>query len=580
MSSAAQKNTFAVQNDDKSLAARGPEEPLRCLLVQPRFSQHNYWNYTAVAEALGAKTPAAPLGLLTVAALLPQHWTFELVDLNVCEMQDEQWDAADLICVGGMLPQQAGILEVIQRANASGKFVAVGGPDPTSQPEVYQHADAQIIGEGENVIPLWLDSWRDGQPAGLFEHPDRPDVTTAPIPRFDLIDFKDYVHIGVQYSRGCPFNCEFCDIIELYGRVPRSKTSEQFLAEINRLYELGYRGWVDIVDDNFVGNKRVVKPMLRDLKAWLAERKHPFFFSTEATMNLADDEEMLSLMSDVEFRYVFMGIETPDPELLALTQKRVNAMTPIVDRVNKVYDHGIAITAGFILGFDNEKPGNGRMLVSCIEETGIVLAMVGLLVALPNTQLARRLQSERRLLTPQAELAEGDEPYRLVNAGTSEEGADQSAGLNFITTRDRVEIYQEYREVIDTVYSPHSFLDRVLSTAGRLKPRPHYRTGPRETLRDLKGLLRLAWWMTRNPHTRRRYWRNSLRTAFMGRGRFKYAQAAMMMYMHFARQSEHVLEQLDASIQFAKHEATYPRQLESAASPVELPIVESVETHV
>ncbi|MEQ8208976.1 MAG: B12-binding domain-containing radical SAM protein [Lacipirellulaceae bacterium] len=562
----------------KSLASRGPEEALRCLIVQPQFSQHNYWNYTTVAEALGAKTPAAPLGLLTVAALLPQHWTFELVDLNVCELTDEQWDAADLVCVGGMLPQQAGILEIIQRANDSDKFLAVGGPDPTSQPEVYQHADAQIIGEGENVIPLWLESWRAGQPAGLFEHADRPDVTTAPIPRFDLIDFKDYVHIGVQYSRGCPFNCEFCDIIELYGRVPRSKTSEQFLAEINRLYELGYRGWVDIVDDNFVGNKRVVKPMLRDLKAWLQERKHPFFFSTEATMNLADDEEMLKLMSDVEFRYVFMGIETPDPELLALTQKRVNAMTPIVDRVNKVYDHGIAITAGFILGFDNEKTGNGRMLASCIEETGIVLAMVGLLVALPNTQLARRLQNEKRLLTPEAELAEGDEPYRLVTAGTNAEGTDQSMGLNFITTRDRVEIYEEYRGVIDTVYNANAYLDRVLSTAQRLKPRPHYRTGPRETLRDLKGLARLAWWMTRNRETRLRYWRNSFKTAFMGRGRFKYAQAAMMMYMHFARQSQHVLLQLDASIHFAKHEANYPRKLEAENSKIELPIAEPVES--
>ncbi len=348
---------------------------------------------------MGAKTVQPPLGLITVAALLPSQWSIQLVDLNVREITDEEWESADVICVGGMLPQQPCILDIISRANHDGKYVVVGGPDPSSQPEVYSQADALVLGEGENTIPLWLESWRRGEPNGVFESEDKPDITTSPIPRFELLDFSDYVNAGVQFSRGCPFNCEFCDIIELYGRVPRSKTTDQILAELDYLYELGYRGMVDLVDDNFIGNKRIVKPMLRALAAWCKEKKYPFFFSIEATMNLADDEELLDLMRQADFRFVFMGIETPVPELLALTQKRVNSMKPIVERVNKIYEYGIVVTAGFILGFDNEQRGNDRVMIACIQDTGIVIAMVGLLVALPNTQLTRRLQSERRLIS-------------------------------------------------------------------------------------------------------------------------------------------------------------------------------------
>jgi len=545
-----------------------PDEKLNCLLVQPKFSQNNFWNYTSVAHAVGAKTPAAPLGLLTVAALLPQHWQFTLVDLNVRPITAAEWDAADLICVGGMLPQQPGILEVIQRGRASNKFVVVGGADPSSQPDIYAAADARVLGEGENTIELWLESWREGEPSGVFSAPDRPSVTTAPIPRFDLIRASDYVHIGVQFSRGCPFNCEFCDIIELYGRIPRSKTADQFIAELEALYQSGYRGWVDIVDDNFVGNKRVVKPMLQQLSSWSQERGYPFFFSTEATMNLADDEEMLEMMRDVEFRYLFMGIETPDPKLLAATQKRVNAMAPIAERIDRIYANGIAVSAGFILGFDEEQGGNDQALVACIESTGIVVAMIGLLVALPNTQLARRLLGEKRLLSAEMDLMEPDnESYQLVTAGSHAEGADQAAGLNFVTTRDRVEIYREYQNVLARVYDPKHFMDRVLSTTSRIKIKRRHRPGLKETWRDLRALAKVAWWMTGHKGVRRYYWRNTLRTAWMGVNQFDFAQSMMLMFTHLGPQSEHVRQELETNIDYAKRQARYPRQT-SAHLPV------------
>ena len=235
-------------------------------MIQPAFPSSNFWNLTESAATTGAKTVAPPLGLLTVAALLPQQWTFNLVDLNVRDVTDEEWNRADLICTGGMIPQQGGILALIDRANRDGKYVVVGGPDPTSQPDIYHKADARVLGEGEVTVPVWLESWRNGTPCGLFASDEKPDVKLSPTPRFDLVELSNYLQAGIQISRGCPFNCEFCDIIELYGRVPRSKSVPQILAELDRLADLGHRGWVDISDDNFIGNKKFVKMFLVELE--------------------------------------------------------------------------------------------------------------------------------------------------------------------------------------------------------------------------------------------------------------------------------------------------------------------------
>ena len=255
-----------------------PDQPLHCLLIQPKFAESNYWNFVEAARAVGAKATAPPLGLLTVAAILPQHWTYKLVDLNVRELTEQEWEQADLVCTGGMLPQQAGTLDVIRQAKQRGKYTVVGGPDPTSQPQMYEIADALVLGEGELSIPLWMKSWKEGQPLGTFATKDSPDITTTPIPRFDLIRFDDYLYVGLQSSRGCPYNCEFCDVIELFGRKPRVKEPEQFVKELKRLHELGYRGWIDIADDNFIGNRLKIKPVLNAVASWLQDNKYPFSF--------------------------------------------------------------------------------------------------------------------------------------------------------------------------------------------------------------------------------------------------------------------------------------------------------------
>ncbi len=540
--------------------SRHPDESLHCLLIQPRFEASNFWNMTDSAATTGAKTVAPPLGLLTVAAILPQNWTFKLVDLNVRELKNEEWDAADIICAGGMIPQQNGILALIGRANRDGKYIVVGGPDPTSQPDVYSDADARVLGEGEMTIPMWMNSWRAGEPCGLFVSDDRPDVTTSPTPRFDLVEFPNYLQAGIQISRGCPFNCEFCDIIELYGRVPRSKTVPQVLAELDLLADLGYRGWIDISDDNFIGNKKFVKKLLVELEAWCVRRNYPFYFGTEASMNLADDSELLDMMQRCEFRFVFMGIESPDPDLLAGTQKKVNSMKPIVERVHEVYKHGIAISAGFILGFDGEKPGTGEALITCIEETGIVWSMVGLLVALPNTQLTRRLMREGRMIdcARQELLPPSEDDYRLDNVS---EVDNTVGGLNFITTRDRVDIYEDYRRVVAAIYDPKRFMARVMRTTKMLNLKRLQKPSISELLTMGKALTRIAWWMTKNPQTRWHYWMNTLRSLPMGMAKFEFCQSHMASYMHLGKQSVRAASEMLVGIDYAKNGASYPRSI-------------------
>lgn len=534
-----------------------PDSPLRCLLIQPRFAATNYWNFTALAEAIGAKATAPPLGLLTVAALLPAPWKLELIDLNVRDLDEGAWNRADVICVGGMLPQQPGILEIVDRARRDGKYVVVGGPDPTSQPQIYNRADALVLGEGEASIPIWLDSWRRGEPRGTFQSPDRPAMSLSPVPRFDLVSFDDYLHVGVQSSRGCPYNCEFCDIIELYGRRPRVKAPEQFVAEMESLYQLGYRGWIDIADDNFIGNRLLIKPLLLELERWNKSRGYPFIFSTEASVNLADDEELLDLMRRNQFRYVFVGIESPDAETLVLTQKPINAMRPLIERIRKIYSYGISISAGFILGFDSEQPGTDREMSDFIQESGIVLAMVGLLSALPNTQLGRRLARERRLIsTDHVWLDEPTEPYEL----RIDTEVDQTmGGLNFVTARDRVEVYREMRRIITAVYSERAFMDRVLDTTRRLQIQNRHVPNWWELQRMTRGFLQIAWSLLRSRRTRWLYLRNAWQTLRLGFTKFEFAHSLMGTYLHFDRQTRRITEQLDISIEFTENQATYPR---------------------
>ncbi|MEY4630584.1 MAG: hypothetical protein RIQ81_704 [Pseudomonadota bacterium] len=545
-----------------------PDQKLKCLLISPKFPPNSFWNYVSAAELMGAKTPSPPLGLLTVAALLPQHWDIKLMDLNVMDFRQDWWQEADIICVGGMLPQQQGLMDLIKRANADGKFVVVGGPEPSSQPDLYADADVTVVGEAEELIHVWLDAWRAGNPRGVFKTDKKPDVSKSPLPRFDLLDFRNYVEVGLQYSRGCPFNCEFCDIIELYGRVPRTKTPEQVLSELQAIYDCGYRGSIYFVDDNFIGNKRNVKKLLPHVIDWQNSHGHPFYFATEASMNLGDDMKLLEMMQSADFRFVFMGIETPDPEILMQTQKSQNTMRPIVDRVNNLYKHGIVALGGFILGFDSEKPGTDKMMIKCIEDTAICMASAGLLVALPNTQLTRRLQKEGRMLDSRGKLVPPDQKeYRLV-IHSAVAGDHTVSGLNFVTKRPQHDILREYRNVIAEIYSPRAYFGRVLETARRLKTKSVHIPSLFEWKRNLTGLWNLSKMMLGDPALRWHYLSCMAKMLKYGPGPFDAGMKLIGIYTHFYKHSKYVLSQIDARIANPNlYENSYAKDVEAGVIP-------------
>ena len=366
-----------------------------------------------------------------------------------------------MVMTGGMIPQRPDALAVIELAQARGKPVVVGGPDVTSAPEAYAQADFQVLGEAEGVIEAFIEAWSAGSLKGVFEAEKfKIDVTKTPIPRYDLLKRSQYLYYGVQFARGCPFTCEFCDIIELYGRAPRVKTAEQILAELDTLYRTGYRGHLDFVDDNFIGNKKAVKAVLPHLIAWQKAHGYPFEFSTEASINLADDAALLALMREANFLNIFVGIESPDPETLVSTQKKQNTRRVLDDSVRKIYRAGIYVHAGFIVGFDSEKDGVAAGMTDFIEAAAIPVCMVGLLFALPHTQLGRRLEKEGRML-PQSYVEQ------LAELGA---GDQCTAGLNFHTARPRREILLDFKKVLQGVYDLDAYYSRVDGSADAQPP--------------------------------------------------------------------------------------------------------------
>jgi len=430
--------------------------PCNVLMIYPRFGAGTFWNFAAACELFGAKYPTAPLGLITVAALLPPEWTIRLVDRNTEALTDGDLAWADMVMTGGMLPQYFDTIEIIEMCRARGTPVVVGGPGVTSIPYGYSKANFQVLGEAEGVIDKFIEAWESGAREGIFEAEKfKIDVTKSPIPRFDLLKFEHYLYIGVQFSRGCPFTCEFCDIIELYGRVPRAKTNAQMLRELETLHRLGYRGHVDFVDDNLIGNKKAVKAFLPDLKTWLEQYEYPFEFTTEASLNLSDDAELMRLMSEANFIGIFVGIESPDADTLVAMRKKQNTRRNIAQSVHRIYAAGLYVTAGFIVGFDSEKGSVADALIELIEEAAIPICMVGLLFALPNTQLTRRLKSEGRL---HAELLSA--PEAAIDQATQ--------GLNFDTIRPREEILSDFKRVLETVYEPAAYAKRLQRLAGLL----------------------------------------------------------------------------------------------------------------
>ena len=515
----------------------------KVLMLHPEFSENSFWNYKDVCKLVGARYPAAPLGLTTVAALLPKDWELKLVDLNVEKLKDSLIEWADLVFISGMLPQQANFNKLIKKVHKFGKKVVAGGPDPTSQPDMYSEADYLVLGEAESIIDDFVNDIELGDAKHIYGPcENRPDIKYTPIPRFDLLKLDAYVMVGIQFCRGCPFNCEFCDIIELYGRKVRSKTNKQIFDELDTLYKLGYRGHIDFVDDNFIGNRKQAKILLRELKEWLEERNHPFYFSTEASINISDDEELMQLMQEVDFRYIFVGIETPDPALLADMNKKQNIDRKLSEDLDKIYSYGMIVNAGFILGFDNESVHTAQLMIDAIQTGNIPMAMIGLLYALPNTQLTRRLIREGRLFS-------NDNTAHVNN----ENDVDQaSSGLNFKTLRPREEILQDFIKIISTVYSNKNYFDRNLYLCKKLKIKYQYKPRLKDIIKLAKAFIKLSIKLTFNRNTFYYYWRNFFNIIFTNFKAIESVVNLAAMFLHFSKQRDFIVNLLSERIKEKK----------------------------
>ena len=419
---------------------------MKVLLINPEFPD-TYWSFRHALPFESKRCAFPPLGLLTVSALLPDEWERRLIDLNVQSLKTADIDWADMVLVTGMLVQKDSLKQVVIRCKARGKRVVVGGPYVTSTIEDLPDVDHVFLGEAETTMPQFIKDLAEGVAKPRYQAVERPPLSATPLAHFHLANLKLYSAMCVQYSRGCPFSCEFCDIIEIYGRIPRTKSNQQMLAEFDALRQLNWRGTVFIVDDNFIGNKKNVRRLLPELAEWQKRNGYPFSLLTESSVNLADDEPLLENMRDAGFRRVFLGIETPVKESLEEAQKSQNRGN-LLDSVKRIQNYGMEVMAGFIVGFDNDPEDIFERQIDFIRKSAIPLAMVGLLNALPGTQLWNRLEREGRLLGEAS-------------------GNNTHCSLNFKTRMDPTVLIRGYQTIMQTIYSPREYYQRALESMKR-----------------------------------------------------------------------------------------------------------------
>lgn len=478
---------------------------MRALLICPEFPL-SFWSFRKSCQLRGNRTVTPPLGLLTLAALLPPEWKLRLADLNTRKLTEEDWQWGNLILISAMYIQREGLLALVQEAKRRGKTVIAGGPYPTSLPEATLAAGADFVvqGEGENTIPLLLEAMESGR-KGVIQNAEKPDLTTSPVPRFDLLRLDDYATFSIQTSRGCPFDCEFCDVVNLFGRLPRHKTPQQVIAELETLYRLGATGNVFFCDDNFIGSKKRAHTLLNEIIAWSKSRGEPYQFLTQASVNLGQDPEMIELMIAANLREVFIGIESPDENVLEASHKYHNIKNPLIESLYNLKRAGMEVIGSFIIGMDGETAGAGRRICTFIEQTDLPVTMLGLMLAAPHTKLWHRLEKEGRLRQDV-----GDD------LGTF-------SAMNFEPSRPEAEIMQEYIDAWNYLYEPSRYLARTYRyylamrpnrrapapAAGALRPPdqvPGRKISWRYLFNQTLALFKILWWQGIRPPYRRQYW--------------------------------------------------------------------------
>lgn len=485
---------------------------MKILLVYPP-TPDTFWSFKHVLRLVSKSSAFPPLGLLTVAAMLPDHWELRLVDMNVERLRDRDVAWADYVFLSGMLVHREAIGGITARCQRLGKTIVAGGPLFTTSHESFPEIRHFVLGEAEEVLPELVADLEGGTLKPRYEAPRRPDLTSVPVPRWDLLDPRHYSTMAVQFSRGCPFNCEFCDIIVMNGRVPRTKTPAQLIAELESLRQRGWKDMVFVVDDNFIGNRAHTKALLRELIAWRERTRATMGFLTEASVNLADDPELMDLMVRAGFKKVFVGIETPSPESLEECHKLQNQGRDLVAAVATLQRVGLQVMGGFIVGFDSDSHDIFKRQFEFIQRSGVVTAMVGLLTALPQTRLYQRLLQEGRLLT-----------------GST--GNNTEATLNFLPQLNRDFLINGYRDLMRRLYEPRTYYARIRTFLCNHRP-----TGPRLRISwtDVQAFLKSFYVLGLRHRGRRAYWQFCLETLIRRPRQFAQAMELAIMGYHFRR---------------------------------------------
>ena len=488
---------------------------MNVLMIYPEFPD-TFWSFKHAMKFINKSASNPPLGLITVAALLPAKWNVKLVDLNLRQVRKNEWNWADMVFISAMAIQRSSVNNVITQCKARGKLIIAGGPLFTQEYESFSEIDHFVLNEAEMTLPEFLLDFSSSNLKRIYTSTKYPDIKTSPVPRFDLLQMNRYATMSIQYSRGCPYNCNFCNVTALFGHLPRVKTAEQIIRELNALYNAGWRSNVFFVDDNFIGNKRQIKTeILPALIEWRKE-KTGFLFITEASINLADDEELMNLLAEAGFTSVFIGIETPSVDGLIECHKTQNASRDMLDCVHRIQAHGIQVMAGFIIGFDSDKPTIFDEQYRFVQNSGIITAMVGLLQAPYGTKLFDQMQKEGRLLD-----------------GMNGDNVDGST--NIITKMDSVSLTKKYRILMRKLYSPGPFYARIDQFLKNFRPvtRPvtiHFN--------EIAAFLKTIWYMGITGPDRWEYWRMIFNVLTRMPERFSIAIMLTVYGYHFRKVAE------------------------------------------
>lgn len=490
---------------------------MKILLVYPQYPT-TFWSFKHILHILGKKASFPPLGLLTVASMLPKKWEKKLIDMNVEPLKDTDIAWADMVFISAMIVQKESVKQVIFQVKNLEKPVVAGGPLFTTGWEEYTSlVDHLVLGEAEGTLPLFLADLKKGKLKKTYQIDKFLDLKKVATPDYNLINLRKYYSLCIQYSRGCPFNCEFCDIVRLNGRLPRYKTKTQIIKELDNLYHLKWRENVFFVDDNFIGNKAKVKQeLLPAIIEWQKKRRNPFGFITQASINLADDDELMRMMVKAGFATVFIGIESPKKESLQECLKMQNQNRDLLASVKKIQHHGLEVQAGFIVGFDHDSPAIFKNQIDFIQKSGIVTAMVGLLSALPKTKLYQRLQTTGRLIK-------------------ETDGSNTSFDLNFIPKMKKSVLLNGYKNILSNIYSPKSYYQRVINFLTDFKPQIHNINLTRLRGYHIKALFASFWLLGIKNSGRRYFWRLIFWSLFRRPRTFPQAIGFSITGLHFRR---------------------------------------------